>query len=195
MRLQKARDTTASLRLEQPPQKMEFVPTPLIHTVQQPLWDFEAHRALAQISGPCMVLPMLTRSPFSFNVSLPEDQFLVYILQQFSDNDQVICIQFFPETSCMKLLREFFQDHDEQYRTQTRTLVNTHFHTELFNWGYNQHALCFSHFHTRSVWPAPASPQRQACQGPTYCRYTIEYLFQIDNGHAQCLVDGMGLFL
>ena len=38
----------------------------------------------------------------SFHVSLPEDQLLLQFLHRLSDNDQVICIQVFPGTSCTK---------------------------------------------------------------------------------------------
>ena len=44
-------------------------------------------------------------------------------------------------------------------------------------------------FYTCSVWVAPASRWRQLAMSPSddTSGYTIEYLFQMDNGHVQCL--------
>ena len=64
----------------------------------------------------------------SFHARLPEDQHLLWFLQRFRDDNQVICIciQVFLGTSCAKLLG--FRPGG----AQVRALVNSHFQSELF---------------------------------------------------------------
>ena len=165
------------IQLEQPPQKMEFVPMPLRPTPQGSLPDFWSTSS----PGPdnrTLVLPMLNRSPFPSRGSAsivvpPESQW------------------WWPG-----LLHTGFR-RDIMYETHGRglpepwwtvrgstALANAHFHTEI----------CFWHFHTCSVWAAPLVKLAKSPPDDT-SGYTIECLFQINKGHVQCLSDGIKLLL
>ena len=69
-------------------------------------WTSEAYRVLAQISGPWFSLLMLSRSPLLSMVDFSRIIFCLKFLQQFRDDDQVICIQVFLYETFGRGLRE-----------------------------------------------------------------------------------------
>ena len=160
------------IQLEQPQQKMEFVPTPLRHTSHGSLRDFWSTSSPSP-DIKTLVLPMFTRSPFHS----------MLVFQRIS-----FCL-------IAPAVQSWWPGHlhtgfpsDILYETHVKWLLGTWAtvskslgkrplsHCTLHS-GCNQHALCFWPFHT---YIAPATHQCLACEETTrlHVWYTIECLLQ-----------------
>ena len=174
------------IQLEQPPLKMDFAPTPLRQRPLGPLPDFWSTSSL----GPdirILVLPMLTQSPFPSMLVFQRISFWWPGHLHTGFLRDILC----------EILGRGLPEPWWTVRGSSKSLgVNPLSHWTHHS-GCSQHILCFWHFHTCSVWAAPATPHAEFVKSPPddTSWYTIKSLFQIDEGHVQCLVDGIKLFL
>ena len=122
-------------QLEQPPWSLCWRGW---NTWQRGPWrSSEAHQArpIYQNHGFAHVDP----KSLSFHCNLPENQLLLHSPQQFSDDDQVICIQVVTRTSYIlhDTRGRMFQERWWTVGAQAIALVNIHIYTEIFNWVEN----------------------------------------------------------
>ena len=144
---------------EQPPQNMEFVPTPFRHAAHRGSMPDSRSTSNPGSAIRTLVLHLLARSPFPYMLVTQGISFSCS-----SSGDSVVMTR--------SSVYRFTQVHPvrNSWERTFRTLMHCRglslgWHP-LLHWtlqsGCSQHALCFWHFHTCSVWATPATPQCQS---------------------------------
>ena len=183
IRLQNARDTTASL-VDTILQKMEFVTTPLRHMAHGSLSELwcTSSRSFGMRT---LVLSILTRSPSPSVLAFQSISFSLNCSSDWKMMNTSYAHQVSLGTSCMKL---FIRGIPEPWWTVGDSDKRPDEHP-LSLWTRdsvcNQHALCFWQCHTCFVWDAPATPS-QTCKCPTRWHIGIHDWMPFPNSKRPC---------